>query len=225
MPKRKKYNSNKFTASVCDTDIDLADYGIISVQTFSNDLVNKYNEKFSGSTLDDLTTDEKIISLSERYQFYRNFLPLQVDTRDNIALAKNNMICSMMESVRKCAVLHKVEKEVSIHMTKTNAWPMYGTLLKYNKDIFQYIDEMSYLENEHDKLSGDPNLLQILHPKIIIHNYDKYESIKPMLYVYCLESSNTRENSKLVKYVENFDKTFPSDFCKDLYGAWNSQSL
>lgn len=226
MPKRR----NKKTKRKCNSnktytfDVNIDNNHIPELQNFMSDIIQKHNEKFVDCNLDNKTNHDRISLLSDRYMFYYGYLEaigplLHLD--NDLVIAKNNYICLLFNTVRDIAKKYNLEKELSQHITKLHSCQFHTILDKYNKDVFQYVDEMEALQKMHSnlKLIQNASIYEYTHPKIIIKTYDKFSDLKNLAISFLLEYNN-EEAFELACYVKLFDALFPSELCIDLQKLW-----
>lgn len=221
MPNRrnKKSRNNKNGAEqyfLYNMDIELEEGQINLFKKYADDLIDAHNEKFGNCDLDGKSDDEKIEQLKQRYIFYHNYFPLCMSMDDCLGVAKNNYLCMSIKMIRDVAKRNNIENELSRCITDCAILPMDIILKKHGKHRFQYCDEMDLLQDLHAQLNGDPRMLHVIHPKLLIHDYSKYGEIKPILIDASSIMNNPADHRKLLAYFSKFDALFPASISSDL---------
>lgn len=217
---KKKHNKDNQVVHLHEMECLLDDDEIPKLESFCNELITTHNQQFPNCDLTGKTDNEKVEHLKQRYIYYHDHFPKCISIDDTLAIAKNNYLQMSIKILRSVAKRHNIEQLLSISITKETLMPMDHVLIKYNKHKFQYCDEMEYLQELYSKLDLQCGLddvnSDIINPKIMIHNYEEYDTIKTLFLVHSKIINRPPQHNKLIFYFKQFETLFPRDFCLDL---------
>jgi len=188
---------------------------ISQIEEFYKNVRNGYDAKFENNDLLNKNDNDKLLGFALRYQYLRKKMSENVDVNNEIEIEKNNVICRMLDDIRKAAQIHHIEEKLSIYMTNMKCVPLYEILSKHDKHLFQYLDEMYFIQNIYKTLKVDNELFQLLDPKLMLFNYKKNDVLLELILL-CEEDMDETERNKLEYYMKEFNRLFPREFCLDV---------